>query len=133
MRVVMRVSLMGMEAEEPIDLNYGPESRAPKRSLEQIKYERALSSGDGPYDIGFHNENLYDQDEGAGGDVVDLRTGEPIDNSTMTDAKIAGGGDGFIVGELPPIDDDDEAARWIAQKLAENGGQEDERKLDEAA
>ena len=62
---------MGME------LPYGPESRPPKRSTEQIKHEQALAGQREKYDPGFHSDNLFDQNEGAGGEVLDPEPGGP--------------------------------------------------------
>jgi|GEM_PF-5281069 len=107
-----------MAIEQP----YGPESRPQKRSVEQIKHEKALGGLREDYDPAFHSENLYDQNEGAGGEVLDLRTGLPIDNSTQTDADFAEGhGATFIASEpgeplLPPLpEEEDKAAEWLAQ------------------
>lgn len=107
---------MGME------LPYGPESKPPKRPIEQIQHEQTLSGLREDYDPGFHSENLYDQNEGAGGELLDLKTGRPIDNSTQTDTALVERDDApFITSEsgeppLPPLEEEnDEAARFLAK------------------
>ncbi len=37
---------------------------------------------DGDDTVGFHQENLFDQDEDGSGNTIDARTGLPFDNST---------------------------------------------------
>lgn len=86
-----------------------PEQRKKRRT--RIAEERAeLEGGE------MHSSNLYDQDEDAGGERVDLATGKPYDNSTATAEQIdnLSEREGF---EEEEGDDatDDEAARWLAE------------------
>lgn len=97
---------------------YATEFKPDERSQEQAKHEAALSQGDGAYDPAFHTENLYDQNEGAGGEVLDLRTGKPIDNSTTNDADLVQKRGGHIVNSDAPVpsdEDNDAAAQWLAE------------------
>lgn len=68
-------------------------------------------------EIGNHQNNLYDQNEDASGELLDLATGKPIDNSgdeaadLHLDTVVHGASDA-----LPDLEEeDDEAARWLRE------------------
>jgi hypothetical protein len=80
-------------------------------------HEQGPIGRDGPPSMGMHHDNLFDENETRGGEHYDLSTGQPIDNSTDDELKqlLASGGyvsDGAPAAEL---DENDEAAKWLAE------------------
>jgi hypothetical protein len=101
---------------EVMGQEYATGFKPDERSPQQQSHEKALERHHEPYDPAMHSENLYDLNEGAGGEVIDLQTGKPIDNSTETDETLVTKLGGHISDRPTPIDDgDDAAARWLAE------------------
>lgn len=86
---------------------------------------RAVEEGADP---AFHNDNLFDQNEGAGGRLIDEATGKPIDNSTVTGLESLSvvdvnrrRGSNDVLGPIPKSKEDREADAWLERKLKELG------------
>lgn len=66
-----------------------------------------------------HNTNLFDLDEGPGGERVDLATGKSIDNSTELGTEhLSLVNQTDLENEIPSlvgIDDTDAAAKWLRE------------------
>jgi len=83
--------------------------------------ENARAAEEGA-DPAFHNDNLFDQDEGTGGRLYDEATGRRIDNSTYTGLEslgvVAVGAipqSRDILGRLPILENDKLADEWMRQ------------------
>ena len=73
--------------------------------------------------VGNHSENLYDQNEDAAGERVDLATGKPFDNNgleTIQDqlSEVKNGGRDALP-DLP--EEEDAAAAWLRENDPNHG------------
>jgi hypothetical protein len=97
---------------------------------DQREHRKALGGERDGYSAGFHSpeESLYDEAEGVGGKVVDLRSGRPIATTTETDPEIIKRlGALESEGPLPPLPaENDAAAKWLAEH--ENPDRHDQQK-----
>jgi hypothetical protein len=85
-------------------------------TMESGGHEEEPIGRDGQNTWAMHNDNLFDMDEGTGGERYDLSTGRRIDNSTDVElTQLLDSGGHVIEGApAPEVDDDDAAARWLA-------------------